>query len=256
MPDPITHSQAMRFNRQIVLPQFDLAGQEALARARVLIFGVGGLGNAAAMSLVTSGTGMLTLVDPDVVDEHNLPRQWLFSESQVGQHKVAAAFDSLHARNRHCKIQTVAHALSDSDISALLGEHDIVLDCTDNLTARKQISRLTYHAGLPLVSGAAIRFEGQLFVAHPASGSSCYGCLTQLFEAPVLSCTEAGILSPVVSIVGLQQALLAIKLIAQLGDVPTGTLLTFDGLSQQWHSFGVPRQAKCPVCTLSSTIDY
>ncbi|MCU7555821.1 molybdopterin-synthase adenylyltransferase MoeB [Alteromonas sp. ASW11-19] len=253
MPDPITHSQAMRFNRQIVLPQFDLAGQEALANARVLVFGVGGLGNAAAMSLVTSGLGAITLVDPDVVDEHNLPRQWLFSEAQVGQHKVEAAFDSLHARNRHCEIRTIAQTLGDNDIQTLLNEHDLVLDCTDNFSAREQICRLTYRAGLPLVSGAAIRFEGQLFVASPTGGSSCYGCLSQLFEAPALSCTEAGILSPVVSIIGLQQALLAIKLITNLGEVSAGSLVTFDGLSQQWHTFDVPKQGKCPVCSPSST---
>ncbi len=249
MPDPISVSQAMRYNRQIVLPQIDLKGQEALLQSSVLILGVGGLGNAAAMSLATSGVGTLTLVDPDSVEKHNLPRQWLFRDDQTGTKKVSAASDTLKQRAPDCQINAIEHTLDDNELRQHLGQHDVVLDCTDSAQSRDQINRLSFQTQTPLVSGAAIRFEGQLFVSRPDAGSACYACLRSLFEAPELSCTEAGILSPVVSLIGLHQALLTIKLITNAGAVPAGQLMLFDALTYDWQTFTVPKQPDCQVCS-------
>lgn len=254
MPDPISVSQAMRYNRQIVLPQIDLSGQEALLNASVLVIGVGGLGNAAAMSLATSGVGSLTLVDPDTVETHNLPRQWLFRDDQTGSKKVIAACDTLNQRAPDCQINAVAHSADDDELKDLIQHHDVVLDCTDNAQSRDQINRVNYLARKPLISGAAIRFEGQLFVCQPGSGSSCYACLRTLFEAPDVSCTEAGILSPVVSLIGLHQALLAIKLITGAGNIPVGQLMLFDALTYDWQTFSVPKMPDCNVCSASANV--
>ncbi|WP_414827768.1 HesA/MoeB/ThiF family protein [Alteromonas sp. H39] len=253
MPDPISVSQAMRYNRQIVLPQIDLSGQEALLNASVLVIGVGGLGNAAAMSLATSGVGSLTLADPDIVEMHNLPRQWLFRDDQIGAQKVDAACETLKQRAPDCRISTVAHtAANDDELKALIQRHDVVLDCTDNAHSRDQINRVSFLARKPLISGAAVRFEGQLFVSMPDSVSPCYACLRNLFEAPDVSCTEAGILSPVVSLVGLHQALLTVKLITGAGHLPIGQLMLFDALSYDWQTFKVPKQPECTVCSAAA----
>ena len=284
MKTPLSTKQVMRYNRQIVLPQVDIDGQELLASSRILIIGVGGLGNAAATNLCGSGVGKITLIDNDIVEHTNLPRQTLFDESQVGQSKVMAAKVRLSQMNSDCEIvsieasllqdnmpltagnrageertetnsaeegatKTGATELEKPEINThkLFGEHDIVLDCTDNTQSRDLINRLCYKHGVPLVSGAAIRFEGQLFVAKPGE-SQCYACLRRLFSAPELSCTEAGIFSPIVNIVGTYQALLAMQVLMGVGSVPVNTLLTFDGLQHEWQQWTLPATLQCDVC--------
>lgn len=284
MKTPLSTKQVMRYNRQIVLPQVDIDGQELLASSRILIIGVGGLGNAAATSLCGSGVGKITLIDNDIVEHTNLPRQTLFDESQVGQSKVMAAKVRLTQINSDCEIVSIeasllqdnmpltagnrageertesdsaeggatmrgATALEKAEINThkLFSEHDIVLDCTDNAQSRDLINRLCYKHGVPLVSGAAIRFEGQLFVAKPGE-SQCYACLRRLFSAPELSCTEAGIFSPIVNIVGTYQALLALQVLMGVGSVPVNTLLTFDGLQHEWQQWTLPATLQCDVC--------
>jgi len=294
MKTPLSTKQVMRYNRQIVLPQVDIDGQELLATSRVLLIGVGGLGNAAATSLCGSGVGKITLIDNDIVEHTNLPRQTLFDESQVGQSKVMAAKARLAQINSDCDIVGIETSLQsdntpltrDDDLGAdssgverteidsteidstrvdatqtdsteiekteitthkLFSEHDIVLDCTDNTQSRDLINRLCYKHGVPLISGAAIRFEGQLFVAKPGD-SQCYACLRRLFSAPELSCTEAGIFSPIVNIVGTYQALLAMQVLMGVGSVPLNTLLTFDGLQHEWQQWNLPNTMQCDVC--------
>ena len=284
MNPPLSTKQVMRYNRQIVLPQVDIDGQELLASSHVLIIGVGGLGNAAATSLCGSGVGKITLIDNDIVEHTNLPRQTLFDESQVGQSKVMAAKARLAQINSDCDIVGIEASLhldntplirgdvfdvessgvdtaeidatqrdsiriEKAEINAhkLFSEHDIVLDCTDNTQSRDLINRLCYKHGVPLISGAAIRFEGQLFVAKPGE-SQCYACLRRLFSAPELSCTEAGIFSPIVNIVGTYQALLAMQLLMGVGSVPLNTLLTFDGLQHEWQQWTLPNTMQCDVC--------
>ncbi|QJR82924.1 molybdopterin-synthase adenylyltransferase MoeB [Alteromonas pelagimontana] len=248
MPDSLSKTQVMRFNRQIVLPQIDLDGQEKLLNARVLVMGMGGLGNASAQSLCASGVGYLTLVDDDYVDATNLPRQILFRDHQVGQHKVDAARDTLYALQPACNIQIWRERPNIVDLTALVAKHDLVLDCTDNLPSRSQINNACVVQQTPLISGAAIRFEGQLFVYNPSESCACYACVERLFAAPDLSCTEGGIFSPVVNIIGVQQALLAMQLLIGFGHCPVSELRLFDGLTQQWECFRVPKFAHCSVC--------
>ncbi|GGW89690.1 HesA/MoeB/ThiF family protein [Alteromonas halophila] len=244
----LSHSQLMRYNRHIVLPQVDLDGQELIARARIAVVGVGGLGNAAAMSLTGSGVGHLTLIDNDCVEDTNLPRQLLFSQQSVGENKATAARDALRPLNPDAQFTCIDGALTGDDALSLLAGHDVVLDCTDNKATRLAVNAACVRHQTPLVSGAAIRFEGQLFVGHPVC-PPCYHCLGELFSEQQLSCTEAGIFSPVAGIIGTYQAMLALQIIIGTGDIPYGKLMCFDALEHQWQSFSVPRSPACPLCT-------
>lgn len=248
MPDSISHAQLMRFNRQIVLPQVDIDGQEALLAASVLVIGCGGLGCNALQQLAAAGVGQLTLVDDDTVSAHNLPRQILFSDADVGARKVDAAQQALARLAPHCEITKVAQRLAEDDLIRAIGKHDVVLDCTDSLASRLQLNRACARAGVALVSGAAIRFEGQLFVTDYSAGQPCYSCVSQLFAEPAQSCTETGIFGPVVATIGVQQAQLAIQCLIGFGRLPLGTLMLYDGLSAQWQHFTVPRHPSCSVC--------
>ncbi|PRO72994.1 molybdopterin-synthase adenylyltransferase MoeB [Alteromonas alba] len=253
MADTLSYPQAVTYNRHIVLPQIDLAGQEALLNARVLIIGLGGLGCSAAQLLCSSGTGQLTLVDDDKVEVSNLPRQILFSRAQVGQFKVHAARDRLHQLNPDCRIRTVTTRLDDEALRQAISEHDLVLDCTDNAASRQQINAICYAQQRPLVSGAAIRFEGQLLMVDPLNHSPCYQCITRLFSEQQLSCVEAGIFAPVVATIGTQQAHIALLWLMGKQVLPAGQLLTYDGLSLSWQQFTVPADPQCTVCQLTKT---
>ena len=252
MPDTLTHTQAMRYNRQIVLPQIDLDGQEKICQAKVLIVGMGGLGTAVAQSLCGSGVGKLTLVDDDIVTATNLPRQWLYSNDQCGMQKVIAAKEKLTMINPECDVFTIGERLSEQALQSVAESHHVIVDCTDNLAARQLNNAVSWQTKTPLVSGAAIRFEGQLFVSMPHTGSPCYGCLEQSFTQTELSCTEAGILSPVVSLIGMSQAQLVLQVIIGFGTLPVGKLTVFDGLNFQWHNFTIPSHAHCQVCQAQS----
>lgn len=248
MPKPLRYAQALRYNRQIVLPQIDLEGQERWQQARVLVIGVGGLGCSAAQQLCSTGIGHLTLIDDDVVDITNLPRQSLFASHQVGMQKVRAARDRLHAINPECTIQVVARKADTPLLDSLVPAHDIVLDCTDNLLSRNLVNELCYKHSIPLVSGAAIRFEGQLMLIDPAHHSACYACLSQLIEQTDLSCSETGIYAPVVNLVGLQQAHIALMRLIDRSPTQAGILHTYDGQTMQWTHFTIPTYQHCPVC--------
>ncbi|AXT40073.1 molybdopterin-synthase adenylyltransferase MoeB [Alteromonas sp. BL110] len=258
MSESLTNQQAMRYNRHIVLPKVDLDGQEALLNANICIIGIGGLGTAAATSLCASGVGSLTLIDHDTVEATNLPRQTLFCEKDVGTNKVEAAKARLTAINSDCDITVMAEPFSapgstkgTSQLSPALRQAiegaDVVLDCTDNTDSRDLINLLCFKLNTPLVSGAAIRFEGQLFVAIPGE-SRCYACLRKLFESPDLSCVEAGIFSPVVNIVGTYQAMLAMQVLMDFDNIPKNTLMTFDALSHEWRNWKLPKGVNCELC--------
>ncbi|NVK54875.1 MAG: molybdopterin-synthase adenylyltransferase MoeB [Alteromonadaceae bacterium] len=249
MPDTLSYAQAVTFNRHIVLPQIDLGGQEALLNARVLVIGMGGLGCPAAQLLCSSGVGQLTLVDDDTVEHSNLPRQILFSAAQTGQLKVDAARDRLQAINPDCRINTVHTRLTDDALVDAINSHDVVLDCTDNSASRRQINRLCYSQNTPLVSGAAIRFEGQLLVVDPVQSSPCYQCVSRLVNEETLSCVEAGIFAPVVTTIGTQQAHIAMLLLMGTEVLAPGQLLTYDGLTLNWQRFTVPSDPYCEVCS-------
>lgn len=248
MSDTLTPEQAMRYNRQILLPDFDLDRQEQLLNARVLIMGLGGLGCPAAQYLVASGVGSLTLVDDDQVALSNLQRQILFSETDIGKNKAESARRRLEQLNSDCRLTAIPRRLNEPALKPLIAEHHLVLDCTDNLPTRNLINRLCVEEHRPLVCGAAIRLEGHLFSYLPSSGGPCYHCLSHLFGEQQLSCVESGILAPVVGIIGLMQALEAVKILTRLGDTGVGILKLFDGKNAQWQQIRVPVNPHCAVC--------
>lgn len=246
--DILSHQEELRYNRQIILRQFDFDGQEALKKSRVLIIGAGGLGCAASQYLVTAGVGMLTLVDDDRVELSNLQRQVLHNDASIGMMKVESARHTLESLNPHVVITTIDQRLDDEQLAQLVEQHNLVLDCTDNVTTRNQLNRLCFHSKTPLVSGAAIRLEGQVAVFTYADDEPCYACLSALFGEQALSCVEAGILAPVVGIIGATQALEAIKVLSGFAPPPKGKVMLYDAMSSEWRHFGLPKSPVCEIC--------
>lgn len=244
----ITQLQAMRYARQILLPGFDLDKQEKLLSSKVLQIGVGGLGCASAQYLVAAGVGSLTLVDDDTVELTNLQRQVLHSEVDIGKSKCESAKASLAMLNSECNIHIVERRLCLAELKVMVAHHDLVVDCTDNLASRNDINQAVIAEGKPLVSGAAIRMEGQVICFKPCATEPCYQCLSALFQEQNLSCVEAGIMSPVVGVIGAMQALEAIKLLTQYGENLTSRLLLFDALTSSWQEFKVAKDPNCPYC--------
>ncbi|CAM3104966.1 molybdopterin-synthase adenylyltransferase MoeB [Vibrio rarus] len=244
----LSDKEMLRYNRQIILRSFDFEGQEALKQASVLVIGAGGLGCAATPYLVSAGIGKLTIVDDDVVELSNLQRQILHTESDINTLKVQSAKSSLQALNSGCDITAIARRLHEDELSEAIAQHSLVMDASDNLATRNQLNRLCYQHKTPLVSGAAIRLEGQVISFTYQDDEPCYQCLSTLFGANELSCVEAGILAPVVGVIGSMQALEAIRLLANLGQHTPGKLMMFDALSMKWQQFTLPKQAQCNIC--------
>ncbi|MCA1175542.1 MULTISPECIES: molybdopterin-synthase adenylyltransferase MoeB [unclassified Pantoea] len=244
----LSHEEMLRYNRQIVLRDFDFDGQEKLKASRVLIVGLGGLGCAAAPYLASAGVGHLTLLDFDTVSLSNLQRQILHSDATIGLAKVESARQQLAAINPHCQLEAIDAQLDDEQLSALIARHDAVLDCTDNVSAREQINRLCYQHKVPLISGAAIRMEGQLSVFTWQPGEPCYRCISRLFGEQTLSCVEAGVLAPLVGVIGAMQSLEAIKVLTALGQPARARLLIYDAMSAEFRSMNVMQDRHCEVC--------
>jgi molybdopterin/thiamine biosynthesis adenylyltransferase len=244
----LTTEQAMRYNRQIVLPNFDLDKQEILLNAKILIVGVGGLGCAAAQYLVAAGVGEITLIDDDNVEKTNLQRQVLHGEADVGVNKCVSAKASLEQLNSDSKINVIQKRLELDDYLNLMKSLDLVLDCTDNLTSRNILNQVCYQSHTPLISGAAIRMEGQLMSIVPQQNTACYACISTYFGEQNLSCVESGVMSPVVGIIGAMQALEAIKVLCHYGQSHVNKLMMFDGMTSTWQTFTVPKNVNCSVC--------
>ncbi|OEE59272.1 molybdopterin-synthase adenylyltransferase MoeB [Enterovibrio norvegicus FF-454] len=246
--DILSPEEELRYNRQIILRQFDFDGQEALKQSRVLVLGAGGLGCAATQYLAAAGVGTLTLIDDDRVELSNLQRQVLHNDSTVGKLKVESAAKALRLLNPHVVVKTVAKRLNDNALQTLMEQHSIVIDCSDNVATRNQLNQLCFLTKKPLVSGAAIRLEGQVAVFTYSENEPCYQCLSALFGEQALSCVEAGILSPVVGIIGATQALEAIKVLSNFAPAPTGKIMLYDALSSEWRIFILPKNPNCSVC--------
>ncbi|RSM27562.1 molybdopterin-synthase adenylyltransferase MoeB [Aeromonas salmonicida] len=249
MSDILSDAELLRYNRQIVLKSFDFEGQEALKQARVLVIGAGGLGCAASQYLAVAGVGQLTLVDFDKVELTNLQRQVLHTDARIGQLKVASAAEALRALTPWLKVETHAAVADEALLDALLPRHQLVLDCTDNLAIRNLLNQYAHKHGVPLISGAAIRLEGQLCSFTWQESEPCYACLSALFGEQSLTCVEAGVLAPVVGLVGSLQALEAIKLLAGMGRSYSGRLLMIDGLTGTFREMKLPKRPDCPVCS-------
>ncbi|CAM2979118.1 molybdopterin-synthase adenylyltransferase MoeB [Vibrio diazotrophicus] len=246
----LSDAEMLRYNRQIILKAFDFEGQEALKQSSILILGAGGLGCASSQYLATAGIGKLTLIDDDKVELSNLQRQVLHHDADIGKLKVESAAQALKELNPELEIVTVAKRLTDEALLSLVQDHDLVLDASDNVDTRNQLNRLCYQTKTPLVSGAAIRMEGQVSVfTYQDQQEPCYQCLSALFGSNALSCVEAGVMAPVVGIIGAVQAMEAIKVIAGLGKPIQGKILMLDAMTMSWREMKLMKQPHCPTCS-------
>lgn len=244
-------AELLRYSRQIMLPDFDIAGQERLLAAKALIVGLGGLGSPVSMYLAAAGVGELWLADYDTVDLTNLQRQIVHRDAVIGHPKVESAAVTLRALNLDTHIRTVAEKLEGDALRAAVAEVDIVVDCSDNFHTRFALNAECWRQRIPLISGAAIRSEGQLIVIDPrVEQSPCYRCLyDDSVQDEQLSCSQSGVLAPVVGVIGSMQALEAIKVLAAYGEPAVGRLLLFDGKTLEWRSLRLRKAAACPVCS-------
>ncbi|MBE1299539.1 MAG: molybdopterin-synthase adenylyltransferase MoeB [Alteromonadaceae bacterium] len=250
MSREITVKEAARFNRQILMPDFDIERQEVLLASKVLIVGMGGLGCACAQYLVGSGIGTLTLTDDDKVEESNLHRQVLHHESDIGKDKVTSAQETLLSMNANVKINSMSKRLSQTELTEVAAAHDLIVDCSDNLATRNSVNQASIETRTPLVSGAAIRMDGQISCFDPrVPDSPCYVCLSRLFEEQNLSCVESGVMSPLVGVIGSIQAMETIKMLTDYGEPAIGKLMIYQAKNACWQQLTLKKDPSCPVCS-------
>jgi molybdopterin/thiamine biosynthesis adenylyltransferase len=244
-------SQLLRYSRHILLDEIGIEGQERLLAGRALVIGAGGLGSPAAMFLASAGVGRLTIVDNDTVDLTNLQRQIAHTTGRVGQPKAASVRQTLEQINPEITIEALQERVDDARLMQLVADADVVLDCTDNFATRHAVNRACVAQRKPLVSGAVIRFDGQISVFDPRSGEQpCYSCLfpqDQKFED--VACSTMGVFAPLVGVVGAMQAAEALKLLMGVGEPLSGRLMMLDGLRMEWTTIRVGRNDACPVCS-------
>lgn len=240
--------QRQRYSRQTLLPGFGETGQARLLAARVLIVGLGGLGSPVAMYLAAAGVGRLLLADFDAVDLSNLQRQLLHTTARIGQTKVDSAMATLSALNPDVVLEPVKRVLDARMLAELAARVDLVVDASDNFATRYAVNTACVAAGIPLVSGAAIRTEGQVAVFAGRPGGPCYQCLYPDQGGAGETCAREGVLAPLVGIIGSIQANEAIKLLAGLGEPMLGQLLLLDALSMETRRLRIPADPDCAVC--------
>ncbi|MCU7809390.1 MAG: molybdopterin-synthase adenylyltransferase MoeB [Candidatus Thiodiazotropha sp. (ex Semelilucina semeliformis)] len=241
--------QLLRYSRQIMLPSIGIEGQERLASSRALIIGLGGLGSPVSMYLAAAGIGTLVLVDFDKVDLTNLQRQIVHTTAGIGRPKVESARDTLQALNPETEILTIDHPLEGDALSKQVELADVVIDGTDNFTTRFAINLACHKKRTPLISGAAIRMEGQVSVFSGQPGDPCYHCLYPSEGQIDETCSANGVLAPLVGVVGSIQAIEAIKVLTRAGTPLIGKLLLFDALQMEWRTIGLRPDPACPVCS-------
>ncbi len=242
--------QLLRYSRHILLPQIDIAGQERILAARALIVGAGGLGSPAALYLASAGIGTLVLADGDTVDLTNLQRQILHRTEALGMNKAASGLCTIRELNPECEVIAIGQRLAGKGLEKEVAAADVVLDCCDNFATRHAVNRACVKFRKPLVSGAAIRFDGQLCVFDSRQTESpCYHCLFPEGEdADEVRCAVMGVFAPITGIIGAMQAAEALKLIVGCGQALTGRLLLLEGLTMEWREIRVPRDPGCVVC--------
>jgi molybdopterin-synthase adenylyltransferase len=246
----VNDEQLLRYSRHILLNELGVEGQERLLAAHAVVIGAGGLGSPVALYLASAGVGRITLVDHDTVDATNLQRQIAHNLARLGMPKAESAREAMHAINPEVRVDTVLQRADAALLDQLLPGSDVVLDCTDNFATRHLINRASVRHGVPLVSGAAIRFDGQLSVYDPRQPASpCYACLfpdTDGLEET--RCATMGVFAPLVGIVGTMQAAEALKLLAGMGSRLVGRLQMLDGRGMAFTEVQLARQPGCPVC--------
>ena len=244
-------AQLLRYSRHLLLEDIDVEGQEKLLNAHVLVIGAGGLGSAAAPYLAAAGVGHITLVDHDEVDLTNLQRQIMHTDAMVGKSKVASGKQFLNQLNPSIQIETIQAKATAALLDELLPSVDIVLDCTDNFSTRHLINASCVKYQKPLVSGSALRFDGQISVFDPRMTTSpCYACIfspDENFEE--VSCASMGIFSPLVGIIGAIQAAQALQVLIQFGEPLVGRMLLWDARTTQVDQIRIARNPDCPVCS-------
>ena len=242
-------NQLLRYSRHILLDEIGIEGQQKILEAKALVIGAGGLGSPAAMYLASAGIGQLTIIDNDTVDLTNLQRQIAHTTARVGRAKAESARETLQAINPDIRITALVERADDARLAELVSQHDVVLDCTDNFKTRHAVNRACVAHRVPLVSGAVIRFDGQVSVFDTRTEGPCYSCLfpqDQPFED--VACSTMGVFAPLVGVVGAMQAAEALKLVMGIGESLAGRLLLLDGLRMEWSSISIGRNDGCPVC--------
>ena len=252
-PDALTDEQLLQYSRQIMLPQIDVPGQQTLLNAKVVVLGAGGLGCPALFYLVTAGVGEVVVVDQDKVDVSNLQRQILYTANDIGRYKAEAASTRLAAFNSGTVITPINSIPNDSELLALVKQADIVIDGTDNFTARYRHNQVCVDTNTPLVSGAVVRFEGQVTAFDSRKNDSpCYHCLYPEGQDETLNCSENGVLGPVAGMIGTTMATEAIKLLVDIGESLVGRLLLLDALHMQWRSVKLVKDPNCASCMIKN----
>ncbi|MBV1871189.1 MAG: molybdopterin-synthase adenylyltransferase MoeB [Gammaproteobacteria bacterium] len=246
----LSDEELLRYSRQIMLPQVDIGGQQALLDASVLVVGAGGLGCPAALYLAASGIGRLLINDFDTVELSNLQRQIAHTEAALSHPKVESLKVGIQAINASVQTELLGRRLTEVELCKAVASVDVVLDCSDNFETRHLINKVCVQKAKPLVSGAAIGFDGQVAVFNTAQEHSpCYRCLYPDEGELSLSCADNGVISPLVGVIGAMQALEAVKLLSGAGEPLVGALLLFDGLAAEWRRMKLKRDPKCPVCS-------
>lgn len=240
--------QLLRYSRHILLPQCDIAGQEKLLSSHALIIGLGGLGSPVALYLASAGVGELTFVDFDTVEVSNLQRQIAHQTKDCGTSKVDSAKQSALDLNPDIKINAVNKKLDDTELQKLISSADIVLDCTDNFSTRFMINQCCVNESTPLVSGAAIRMDGQVSVFNQHQSSPCYHCLYKDNGDSEERCSDNGVLAPVVGIIGCIQATEAIKVLTGIGTTLDSRVLILDASTMEWRNIKLKKDPACPIC--------
>lgn len=246
--------ELLRYSRQIMLPEIGLAGQQRLLASRALIVGLGGLGSPVAIYLTAAGLGNLTLIDPDQVELSNLQRQVIHGSADIGRPKVESAMDAVLRLNPAMQVRPISQSFDKEAMLAEVANADVVLDASDNFDTRFAINEASVTTGTPLVSGAATGFNGEVSVFdHRLEDSPCYRCLYSEETPGDESCASAGVIAPLIGIIGATQALEAIKLLVGSGEGLQARVLRLDGLKMQWRSAILRRDPSCPVCALPKT---
>jgi molybdopterin/thiamine biosynthesis adenylyltransferase len=244
----------LRYSRHILLDDIGIEGQEKILAAHVVIIGAGGLGSAAAPYLAAAGVQKITLIDHDTVDLTNLQRQIMHQQESIGQAKVLSGKNMLEKLNPNLAVKAIQEKADEKLLDNLLQDTTVVLDCSDNFTTRQLVNKLCVKHGVPLVSGSAIKFDGQVTVLDSSkTNAPCYACLfppEQIFDE--VQCSTMGVFSPLVGIIGAMQAAQALQLIMHIGEPLTGRLLLWDARSTEMQEIKVSKRDNCPVCSIKS----
>ncbi|MEH6616773.1 MAG: HesA/MoeB/ThiF family protein [Porticoccus sp.] len=249
----LSDQEKKRYSRHLLLSDIGEQGQLKLSQSKVLIVGLGGLGSPVALYLAAAGIGKLLIADGDSLDVTNLQRQILFDTDGAGEPKADLAEERLSGLNPEVDLEVIDHALTEEDLKEYVPDVDLVLDCSDNLSTRKAVNRVCVEERIPLLSAAAIRWEGHLMLFdYRQPETPCYECLYPPDAAePILNCSTSGVVGPLLGILGSMQALEAIKLLLGMESDINGKLMMFDGKHHQWQTFRIQKKADCPVCSVS-----